>query len=67
MIIRTHEEWVKQQEAKKAAMSRPDKCPCCGSTDMKDTWLVYTSHKTWEIIKKPIYECNSCHTQFTKD
>ena len=75
MIVRTHEEYVKEQMEK--TKLKPSKCPCCGSNNIEQTFMVHIIEKPtrkflgitldWEATRHPIYECMECHTRFIED
>lgn len=77
MIIRTKEEYEKEQKRAKM-LNEKHKCPSCGSINTKLICLVYIKdvpkpgilgnlRLSYDTVHTPVFECEECHTRFTVD
>ena len=77
MIVRTKEEYDKEQK-RKEMIEEKHECPRCGSINTELTFLVYTKEVpkpgllgmlrlSCKTVHTPVFECEECHTRFTVD
>ena len=75
MIVKTHEEYCKEQERQKKLHSSY-MCPACYSNNTEITMLRLVYHRpkesflgkiglAYDTIRTPEFECKECHTVFT--
>ena len=75
MIVKTHEEYCKEQERQKK-LREAQVCPACHSnnTEISIFNLVYHRPKegflgkiglAYDTVRTPVFDCKECHTEFT--